>query len=109
MANADASATYWNTPQYHGQLLTIGLTDKNCKFLNMIGGLGTMGRAGGAKTTTVLKFLLNSENAFDSPSQQDITEDETATTPTPRNSTGRRPSTTTSRYSTGASALAISP
>lgn len=85
MANADASATYWNTPQYHGQLLTLGLTDKNCKFLNMIGGLGTMGRAGGAKTTTVLKFPLNSENAFDAASQQDITEDETATTPTPRN------------------------
>ncbi|MGB3988772.1 MAG: DUF5309 family protein [Minisyncoccales bacterium] len=85
MANDDAMATYWNTPQYHGQLLTIGLTEKNCRFLNMIGGLGGMGPAGGMRTTGVLKFPLNSENAFDGPSQQDITEDETKITPTARN------------------------
>ena len=85
MANTSAMATYWNTPQYHGQLLTIGLTEKNCRFLNMIGGLGGMGPAGGARTTGVLKFPLNSENAFDAPSQQDITEEETKTAPTPRN------------------------
>lgn len=85
MANADESATFWNTPQYHGQLLTLGLTDKQCRFLNMIGGLGGMGSAGGAKRTNVLKFPLNSNNAFDAPSQQDITETETATAPTPRN------------------------
>lgn len=85
MANTNAAATYWNTPQYHGQLLTLGLTDKNCRFLNMIGGLGGMGRAGGAKTVGVLKFPLNSENAFDTPTQQDITETDTLTAPTPRN------------------------
>ncbi len=87
MANANEAATYWNTPQYHGQLLTLGLTDKNCRFLNMIGGLNGMGPARGVDRMLVgtMKFPLNSENAFDAPSQQDITETETLTTPTPRN------------------------
>ncbi len=85
MANSDATATTWLTPQYHGQLLTLGLTDKNCKFLSMIGGLGNVGPAGGPKIAKDFKYPLNSNNALDTPAQEDITEDETATAPTPRN------------------------
>jgi hypothetical protein len=85
MANTDAVATSWITPQYHGQLFTFGLTDKNCKFLNMIGGLSGLGPVGGAKLAKTFKYPLNSNNALDAGSQQDITEDETATAPTPRN------------------------
>lgn len=85
MANTDAVATSWITPQYHGQLFTFGLTDKNCRFLNMIGGLSGLGPAGGAKIAKTFKYPLNSNNAVDAGAQQDITEDETATAPTPRN------------------------
>lgn len=85
MANSNAIATSWITPQYHGQLLTLGLTDKQCRFLSMIGGMGGMGPAGGAKIAKTFKFPLNSNNALDAPSQQDITEDASATAPTPRN------------------------
>lgn len=85
MANTDAVATSWNTPQLHGQLLTFGLTDKNCKFLSMIGGLGNIGPAGGPKIAKDFKYPLNSNNALDTPAQEDITETETATAPTPRN------------------------
>lgn len=85
MANSDAVATSWITPQYHGQLFTFGMTDKQCKFLNMIGGMSGLGAAGGAKIAKSFKFPLNSNNALDAASQQDITEDETATAPTPRN------------------------
>lgn len=85
MANSDAVATSWITPQYHGMLLTMGLTDKDCRFLNMIGGLGNMGQAGGPKIAKVFKYPLNSKNALDTPTQQSVTEDDTATAPTPRN------------------------
>lgn len=85
MANSTAVATSWITPQYHGQLLTLGMTDKNCKFLSMIGGLGGLGQAGGMKQAKTFKFPLNSKNALDTPTQQDVTEDSTTTAPTPRN------------------------
>lgn len=85
MANSSALATSWLTPQYHGQLLTLGLTEKNCKFLSMIGGLGGVGAAGGAKLAKAFKFPLNSNNALDTPTQQDIPEDTAVTAPTPRN------------------------
>lgn len=84
MANSDAIATSWITPQYHGQLLTLGLTEKNCKFLSMIGGLGGF-QSGGAKVAKTFKYPLNSNNALDTPTQQDIPEDTAATAPTPRN------------------------
>jgi hypothetical protein len=85
MANTSAVATTWNTPQLHGQLLTFGLTDKNCKFLSMIGGLGNIGPAGGPKIAQDFKYPLNTNNALDTPTQQDVTETATATVPTPRN------------------------
>ncbi|MCK9569677.1 DUF5309 domain-containing protein [Candidatus Pacearchaeota archaeon] len=84
MANTNAVATSWITPQYHGQLLTLGLTEKNCKFLSMIGGLGGFA-SGGAKIAKAFKYPLNSNNALDTPTQQDIPEDTASTAPTPRN------------------------
>jgi len=85
MANADAIATSWNTPQYHGMLLTQGLTDKHCRFLSMIGGLANLGATGGLKRAKAFKYPLNSKNELDAAAQQDITENETAAVPTPRN------------------------
>jgi len=80
MANADAQATYWNTEQYHGVLLTMGA--KETPFLNAIGGAGGMARYKVAKDW---KFAMSSQNELDAESQSSITETASLTAPTERN------------------------
>lgn len=79
MANADSIATVWNTPQYHGQLLT--QASPLTSFLNRIGGIG-----GGARYRIAKgwEFALNSHNALDASTQKTITETDAQTAPTPR-------------------------
>lgn len=79
MANSTSIATVWNTPQYHGQLLT--QASPLTSFLNKIGGMG-----GGARYRTAKgwEFALNQHNALDASSQKTITEDGAQTAPTPR-------------------------
>ncbi len=80
MANTDSIATVWNTPQYHGQLLT--QASPLTSFLNKIGGIG-----GGARYRTARgwTFALNQHNALDASIQKTITETDAQTAPTPRN------------------------
>lgn len=79
MANATEIATVWNTPQYHGQLLT--QASPLTSFLNRIGGIG-----GGARYRTARgwEFALNQHNALDASSQKSITETDAQTAPTNR-------------------------
>lgn len=80
MANTDAQATYWNTPQYHGTLLTMGA--KETPFLNRIGGPGGKARYKLAKDWS---FAMSSQNELDAESQSSITETDSLTAPTERN------------------------
>lgn len=80
MSNADELATYWNTPQYHGVLLTMGA--KETPFLNRIGGPGGKARY---KTAIDWQYAMSSQRSLDSESQESITETGSLTAPTPRN------------------------
>lgn len=79
MVNTSSIATVWNTPQYHGQLLT--QASPLTSFLNRIGGIG-----GGARYRIAQgwEFALNSHNALDASTQKSITETDAQTAPTPR-------------------------
>jgi hypothetical protein len=84
MANADAQATYWNTPQYHGRLLT--MFQKELQFLTAIGFDPITGTLGGkALQAPDWSFPLASQNQLDASSQKSITETASLTAPTPRN------------------------
>jgi hypothetical protein len=79
MVNATSIATLWNTPQYHGQLLT--QASPLTSFLNKIGGIG-----GGARYRIAKgwEFALNSHNALDASAQKTVTETGSQTAPTAR-------------------------
>lgn len=78
MVNSNSVATHFNTPQYHGRLITQG--NPITSFLNRLGGIG----GGGAKEAKSWEFALNSHNALDASTQKSITETGSVTAPTPR-------------------------
>ena len=77
VTNVSSIATFWNTPQYHGQLLTMG--DVETPFLNRLGGMG----GGNFKTAKDWLFYMNSQNALEASAQKTIDETTALTAPTP--------------------------
>lgn len=77
MANANATATSWNCPNYTGELFLIGANQT--PFLNMIGGLqGSM-----IRTVGDFQFSLAQPWALESAAQPAVTETASLTAPNP--------------------------
>jgi hypothetical protein len=77
MANANATATTWNCPNYTGELYLIGANQT--PFLNMIGGL----QGGAIRTVADFQFPLAQPWALEAASQPAVTETASLTAPNP--------------------------
>ena len=77
MANANATATTWNCPNYTGELYLIGANQT--PFLNMIGGL----QGGAIRTVGDFQFPLAQPWALEAPAQPAVTETASLTAPDP--------------------------
>jgi hypothetical protein len=77
MANANATATTWNCPNYTGELYLIGANQT--PFLNMIGGL----QGGAIRTVADFQFPLAQPWALEAAAQPAVTETTSLTAPDP--------------------------